>query len=47
MNHVGTGKSRSCSGCPQLGQDTGAVLKELLGYDDSKVSELREGKIVF
>jgi CoA:oxalate CoA-transferase len=35
------------SGCPQLGQDTGPVLKELLGYDDGKVSELREGKIVF
>jgi len=35
------------SGCPQLGQDTVTVLKELLGYDDRKVSELREGKIVF
>jgi crotonobetainyl-CoA:carnitine CoA-transferase CaiB-like acyl-CoA transferase len=35
------------SGCPQLGQDTVNVLKELLGYDDAKVSKLREGKIVF
>jgi crotonobetainyl-CoA:carnitine CoA-transferase CaiB-like acyl-CoA transferase len=35
------------SGCPQLGQDTGTVLRELLGFDDRKVSELREAKIVF
>jgi crotonobetainyl-CoA:carnitine CoA-transferase CaiB-like acyl-CoA transferase len=35
------------SGCPQLGQDTGPVLKGLLGYDDSKVTQLRESKIVF
>jgi crotonobetainyl-CoA:carnitine CoA-transferase CaiB-like acyl-CoA transferase len=44
---MGTGKSRSCSGRPPLDQHTVTVLKELLGYDERKVSELREGKIVF
>jgi CoA:oxalate CoA-transferase len=34
------------SGCPQLGQDTRAVLKELLGYDDRRISELRERQVV-
>jgi crotonobetainyl-CoA:carnitine CoA-transferase CaiB-like acyl-CoA transferase len=30
------------SGCPELGQDTEAVLQELLGYDAGKMSQLRE-----
>jgi len=34
------------SACPQLGQDTVAVLGELLGYDDRKISELRERQVV-
>ena len=35
------------SGCPELGQDTEAVLQEMLGYDAGKVSELRKQEIVF
>jgi crotonobetainyl-CoA:carnitine CoA-transferase CaiB-like acyl-CoA transferase len=34
------------TGCPELGQDTGTVLKELLGYSDAKVSELRKGGVI-
>ena len=34
------------SGCPELGQDTGSVLKELLGYDDKKVNDLRKREVV-
>jgi crotonobetainyl-CoA:carnitine CoA-transferase CaiB-like acyl-CoA transferase len=34
------------SGCPPLGQDTGAVLKEMLGYDDRRIGELREREVV-
>jgi CoA:oxalate CoA-transferase len=30
------------SGCPPLGQDTGKVLKELLGYDEARIARLRE-----
>lgn len=35
------------SGCPELGQHTEAVLKELLGYDAAKVSRLRDREVVF
>lgn len=34
------------SGCPDLGQDTDRVLKGLLGYDDMKVSELRDQGVI-
>jgi crotonobetainyl-CoA:carnitine CoA-transferase CaiB-like acyl-CoA transferase len=34
------------SGCPELGQDTEAVLGELLGYDAGKVRRLRERGVV-
>lgn len=34
------------SGCPELGQDTGRVLKELLGYEDMKIGELREQGVI-
>jgi crotonobetainyl-CoA:carnitine CoA-transferase CaiB-like acyl-CoA transferase len=34
------------TGCPELGQDTRTVLKELLGYGDAKVSELRKGGVI-
>ncbi|MDM8000224.1 MAG: CaiB/BaiF CoA-transferase family protein [Dehalococcoidia bacterium] len=34
------------SACPDLGQDTATVLKELLGYDDGKIAELRERKAI-
>jgi len=30
------------TGCPELGQDTTKVLKELLGYDDKKIAILRK-----
>ncbi len=35
------------SGCPELGQNTEAVLQELLGYDAGKVNELRKREVVF
>jgi crotonobetainyl-CoA:carnitine CoA-transferase CaiB-like acyl-CoA transferase len=34
------------SGCPNLGQHTESVLKELLGYDDAKVAELRKRGVI-
>jgi crotonobetainyl-CoA:carnitine CoA-transferase CaiB-like acyl-CoA transferase len=34
------------TGCPELGQDTGTVLKELLSYSDAKISELRKGGVI-
>jgi crotonobetainyl-CoA:carnitine CoA-transferase CaiB-like acyl-CoA transferase len=34
------------TGCPELGQDTDTVLKELLGYGDMKISELRKGGVI-
>jgi CoA:oxalate CoA-transferase len=34
------------TGCPELGQDTETVLKELLGYGDAKVGELRKGGVI-
>lgn len=34
------------SGCPELGQDTERVLKELLGYDDAKIIGLRKQGII-
>jgi len=34
------------SGCPELGQDTEAVLQELLGYDAGRVTELRRREVV-
>lgn len=33
-------------GAPALGQDTDAVLKEILGYDDAKIAELRGKKLI-
>ncbi len=33
-------------GAPALGQDTDTILKELLNYDDAKIAELREKKLV-
>jgi crotonobetainyl-CoA:carnitine CoA-transferase CaiB-like acyl-CoA transferase len=33
-------------GAPALGQDTNAILKDLLGYDDAKVAELREKNLI-
>lgn len=33
-------------GAPSLGQDTDRILKELLGYDDEKISALRYNKII-
>jgi crotonobetainyl-CoA:carnitine CoA-transferase CaiB-like acyl-CoA transferase len=35
------------SGCPELGQNTEAVLQELLGYDAARVNELRKREVVF
>lgn len=35
------------SGCPELGQHTEAVLRELLGYGAGEVSELRKREVVF
>ena len=34
------------SGCPELGQDTDRVLKELLGYSDKKIGELRRQRVI-
>ena len=34
------------SGCPNLGQHTESVLKELLGYDDARVAELRKRGVI-
>jgi CoA:oxalate CoA-transferase len=34
------------TGCPELGQDTETVLKELLGYGDARVSQLRKGGVI-
>lgn len=34
------------SGCPRLGQDTEKVLKEFLGYDDNRISELKEKGVI-
>ena len=33
-------------GAPSLGQDTDAVLKTILGYDDAKIADLREKKLI-
>ncbi len=33
-------------GAPALGQDTEAVLKTILGYDDGKIARLREKKLI-
>jgi crotonobetainyl-CoA:carnitine CoA-transferase CaiB-like acyl-CoA transferase len=33
-------------GGPKLGQDTENILKNILGYSDEKISELRSGKII-
>jgi crotonobetainyl-CoA:carnitine CoA-transferase CaiB-like acyl-CoA transferase len=34
------------SGCPELGQDTDRVLRELLGYSDKKIKELRRQRVI-
>jgi len=34
------------SGCPPLGQDTERVLKELLGYDDARIADLRKQGVI-
>lgn len=33
-------------GSPALGEDTDAILKTILGYDDAKIAELREKKLI-
>jgi crotonobetainyl-CoA:carnitine CoA-transferase CaiB-like acyl-CoA transferase len=33
-------------GAPALGQDTEAILKDLLGYDEAKLAELRDKKLI-
>lgn len=33
-------------GAPSLGQDTDSVLKNILGYDDAKLAELREKNLI-
>ena len=33
-------------GAPSMGQDTEAVLKTVLGYDDAKIAELREKNLI-
>ena len=33
-------------GAPSMGQDTEAVLKTFLGYDDAKIAELREKNLI-
>ena len=33
-------------GAPSMGQDTEAVLKTVLGYDDAKIADLREKKLI-
>ena len=33
-------------GAPSMGQDTEAVLKTILGYDDAKIAELKEKKLI-
>lgn len=37
---------RVFSGCPELGQDTEKVLKELLGYNKTKLSRLRKQGVI-
>ena len=33
-------------GAPSMGQDTESVLKTVLGYDDAKIADLREKKLI-
>lgn len=33
-------------GAPSMGQDTESILKEILGYDDSKIAELKDKKLI-
>ena len=33
-------------GAPAPGQDTDAILKTVLGYDDAKIADLREKKLI-
>jgi Predicted acyl-CoA transferases/carnitine dehydratase len=33
-------------GAPTMGQDTDKILKELLGYDEAKIKELKEKKLI-
>ena len=33
-------------GAPSMGQDTETILKTILGYDDAKIAELREKKLI-
>ena len=33
-------------GAPSMGQDTENILKTILGYDDAKIAELREKKLI-
>lgn len=34
------------TGCPELGQDTDKILKELLGYSDAKINSLRREGVI-
>jgi CoA:oxalate CoA-transferase len=34
------------SGCPELGRDTEGVLKEILGYDDNRIADLRKQRVI-
>ena len=33
-------------GAPSMGQDSENILKTILGYDDAKIAELREKKLI-
>ena len=33
-------------GAPSMGQDTGDILKTILGYDDAKIAELKEKNLI-
>ncbi len=33
-------------GAPSMGQDTEAILKTILGYDDAKIASLREKRLI-
>lgn len=33
-------------GAPSLGQDTNTILKDLLGYDDAKIADLKAKNLI-